>query len=439
MEGAPKRQVNAEQMLAELKRALESSSNAPTPSASPATKSSSPGGGIRRSQIDKGSDYPAQAKASKPVGPQTELQKAARPRTPSWRLTAGGLALAGAATISVSFALMNKAPTPVEREPSVAATEGRVRPQNEQALAPSSSPRASLQESPRAAPSQAGALETRPEADAAPATGGSLPALGNAEGDAPHLSASSLESASPAFAPVLLDQAPALAPSVRIGPDGAPIATAPPSPASTDSGRQAEAPKPAAPAASQKVKPDEPPRATTPSIPASTASAPPAETPSRAAAPPASQKAKPDGTRIATAPPAHASTESAPPAETSEPNATPTAHVSNEPAQPSIRKADSKKKALEKAAPQKPLRTPAPPVKSIAQAERQSTEPARPKEAEKSPEPTQGAGNPAQVAPVAAPSVPQRVADGVTHAFGYLMHLPGALVPHLGGANSDVH
>jgi len=42
--------------------------------------------------------------------------------------------------------------------------------------------------------------------------------------------------------------------------------------------------------------------------------------------------------------------------------------------------------------------------------------------------------------------VPQRVADGVTHAadgvthaFGYLMHLPGALVPHLGGSNTDAH
>jgi hypothetical protein len=27
----------------------------------------------------------------------------------------------------------------------------------------------------------------------------------------------------------------------------------------------------------------------------------------------------------------------------------------------------------------------------------------------------------------------------VTHAFGYLVHLPGALVPHLGGANPDAH
>jgi hypothetical protein len=27
----------------------------------------------------------------------------------------------------------------------------------------------------------------------------------------------------------------------------------------------------------------------------------------------------------------------------------------------------------------------------------------------------------------------------MTHAFGYLMHLPGTLVPHLGGPNADAH
>jgi hypothetical protein len=43
------------------------------------------------------------------------------------------------------------------------------------------------------------------------------------------------------------------------------------------------------------------------------------------------------------------------------------------------------------------------------------------------------------VAPVAAPSVPQRFADGMTHAFSYLMHLPGALVPHPADPNADGH
>ena len=49
MQGAPKRQVNAEDMLAELKRVLESSTrapDAPPPSASTAPKSSSQAGRI---------------------------------------------------------------------------------------------------------------------------------------------------------------------------------------------------------------------------------------------------------------------------------------------------------------------------------------------------------------------------------------------------------
>jgi hypothetical protein len=369
MEGTAKRQVNAEEMLAELKRALESSTpapSAPPSSASMATKSRSSGPEPRRPQIDKGSDRPAKANADKSIGPRTDLQKSTRPSFRSWKLIAGGLVLAGAAVVGTSFALMNKASDPAEREPSAAATESLVRPQNEQTLKPSSDSRSLMEDSQRAAPLQAGAL------------------------------------AAPASTPAPLDEAPALAPSIRIGLDGAPIATAPSTPASTDSAHPAETPKPAA-------------------------------------APAAPQMVKPDGASIATAPSAPASTDSAHPAETPKPNATPTAHVSKESTQPSTRKIDSKKKPVEKASLQKPLRSPTPPVKPIAQAERQSTEPARPKEAERSPQPTQDNGNPAAVAPAASPSVPQRVADGVTHAFGYLVHLPGALVPRLGGSNPDAH
>ena len=143
MQGAPKRQVNAEDMLAELKRALESSTrapNAPPLSASTAPKSSSPDRESRRSQIDKGSDRPAKAPAKKSIGPRTDLQKSTRPGSRSWKLIAGGLALAGAAAIWVSFALMNKAPDLPEREPSVAATESLVRPQNEPTLSPQAPP-----------------------------------------------------------------------------------------------------------------------------------------------------------------------------------------------------------------------------------------------------------------------------------------------------------
>ena len=406
MQSAPKRQVNAEEMLAELKRVLESSTrapNAPPPSASTVSKSSSRDRKSWRSQIDRGSDRPAKANVDKSIGPRTDVQKSTRPSSRSWKLIAGGLALAGAATICVSFALMNKVPDLPEREPPVAATESLVRPQDEQTLEPSSSPRAPMQDSSQAVPLQAGNLGTRPHASTAPATGGSLPAGGKAEVDAPNLASFGLESAAPAFTPAPPNQAATLVPSQRIGPDGAPIATGSSAPASPDSAPPlAEEPKTAAPSA-------------------------------------APQAIRPDGLPIAKAPPTPASTDSAPLAERPKPNATPTAHVSNESTQPSTPKIDSKKKPLVKTALQKPLGSPKPPAKPIAQAGRQSTEPAPPKEAERSPQPAQGAGNPTSLAPVAAPTVQQRFADGMTHAFGYLMHLPGTLVPHLGGPNADAH
>jgi hypothetical protein len=438
MQGAPKRQVNAEEMLAELKRALESSaraSSAPPPSATTVSKASSPGQEIPRSQIDKESGRPAKATASGSIGQPTNPQKSTRPTSRRWMLTAAGLALAGAAAVWASLALMNNAADVPTHESPVAATEGLVRSQNEQSLEPSSSPRAPMQDSPQAAPPQAGALETRPDASAAPADTGSFPAGGKAGVEAPHFGPSGLESAPRAFMPVPPNQAATPVPTHRIGPDGAPIGTAPSSPASPDSAPPlAEAPKPAA---SQKVKPDAAPIATAPT-PASTDSTHPAETPKLTAAPVVPQMAKPEAAPIATAP-TPAATDSAPQLETPKPNATPTAHVSNESTQPSTRKGDSKKKPLEKASLPKPLRSPTPPVKPIAEAERQSTEPAPPKEAERSPESLQGAGSPTAAAPAKAPSVQQRVADGVTHAFGYLVHLPGALVPHLGGPNPDAH
>jgi hypothetical protein len=414
MQGAPKRQVNAqvnaEDMLAELKRALETSTpapDAPLRAASTAAKPRSPGPETRRSQIDRGNDRPAKANAKKSIGPRADLQKSTRPGSRSWKLIVGGLALAGAAIIGVSFALINKAPDLAEREPSVAATESAVRPQNEQTLEPSGSPRAPMQESPQAAPSQAGNLVTPP--------------------------------AAPTSAPAPLNQGATLVTTHRIRPDGTPIATAPSTPGSPDSAPPlAEAPKTAAPLiASKAIRPDGAPIATAPPTPASSVSTPPLAEAPKAAAPSAasSQATKPDGTPIASAPSTPASTQSAPLAERPKPNATPTA--SNESAE--LSKADSKKKPLVKTARQRLLGSPKPPVKPIAQAERQSTEPAPPKEAEKSPQPAQDAGSPPAAAPVKTTSVQQRVADGVTHAFGYLVHLPGALVPHLGGPNPDAH
>jgi hypothetical protein len=97
MQGTSKRQVNAEEMLAELKLVLESSTSAPNvppPSALTVSKSSSVGRESRRSQIDKRSDRPIKATADNSIGQPSDIQKAARPSSRSWKLTAGGLALA---------------------------------------------------------------------------------------------------------------------------------------------------------------------------------------------------------------------------------------------------------------------------------------------------------------------------------------------------------
>jgi hypothetical protein len=452
MQGAPKRQVNAEDMLAELKRALESSTrapNTPPPSASLAPKSSSPDRESRQSQIDRGSDRLAKANAKTSIGPRADLQKSTRPRSRSWKLIAGGLALAGAAIIGVSFALMNKAPDLAERDPSVAATESPVRPQNEQTVEPANSPRAPMQDSPQAAPSQAGNLVTPPAAPTfAPAPlnqGATLVTSHRIRPDGTPIATAPSPSASPDSAPPLAQAPKTTIPSAAsqaTRPDGPPIASAPPSPASPVSTPPlAQAPKTPAPSAvAQAIRPDGPPIATAPPTPTSPVSTPPlAGTPKPATAPVASQMVKPVGAPIASAPSTPASTDSAPLAERPKPNATPTASASNESAELSTPKADSKKKPLVKTARQRLLGSPKPPVKPIAQAERQSTEPAPPKEAEKSPQPAQDAGSPTAAAPVKTTSVQQRVADGVTHAFGYLVHLPGALVPHLGGPNPDAH
>ena len=243
----PKRQVNAEEMLAELKRALESSTHtpdAPPPSASTAPKPSLPGRATGRSQIDNGSGRPAKANTDKSTRPRTELQKSTRPSSRSWKLIAGGLALAVAATIGVSFAFMGKPSNLPEPEPTVAATGSPARPQNEQTPEPSSSPRAPMQDSQQAAPLQAGNLGTRPDASTAPLIGGSLSAGGKAEVDAPNLASSGLETAVPASAPLppsSTGHAGGLAKD-RAGRD-AHCDTRHPAPASTDSAHLAGTPK----------------------------------------------------------------------------------------------------------------------------------------------------------------------------------------------------
>jgi len=387
MQGAPKRQVNAEEMLAELKRALESSTPAPLPppAASTPSRPSSAGRDSWRLQIDRGSDGP--------IGRPTNLRKPTRRSSRRWKLTAAGLALAGAAAVA-SLALMDRAPDLPTQELSAAPTAGLARPQNDQAPKPSSDSRSLTGDSRQGAPLQPGALETRP----APADSGPVPAGPKAEVGAPEPVASSVEPApaSPGLAAIPV-------PSQPIGPDGAPIATTPPTPASTDSAPPlAEAPKTAAPlAATPTVRPDEAPVATTPATPASTDSAPLADAP--------------------------------------KPNATPAAPVSNEPARPVTPKIASTKRPHGKATLKKPARSANGSAKPVARIERQSAEPAAPKEAESAPQPAPAAGDPATAAPVTPAAIGQRFADGVTHALGYMIRLPGALVPHPTDPNAGAH
>ena len=190
MQGAPKRQMNAEEMLAELKRAVEASTpapGAPPPSASTAVKPISAGREKGRSQIDSEGGRPVKSNPEISVGPRPALQKS--PSSRSWKLIAGGLALAAAATVGVSFALMNKASNAPEREPSAAATERFVK---------------------EVAPVQAG------------------------EADAKHPPSAGAQSSAAAFTQTPPGLAATPVPSEVIRPDGTPIAPDRPSPASTD-------------------------------------------------------------------------------------------------------------------------------------------------------------------------------------------------------------
>ena len=363
MQGASKRQANAEEMLAELKRVVESSMRAPDvpPPSLTASKSSSVGPAGWQSPIGP----PIKASVGDSIGRPSGVQKLARPR--SWRLTAGGLALAGAAMIGASYVLMsmNKPPSPPKSEPSAVATERLVRPQGEQTRQPSADSRSPMVDRP-----QAGALETRPDVSAAPANSSSLAAVGGAEVALPH--PASLRA--PSAASLGLETAP-------------PVFTpAPPSPA-----------------------------------------------------PGASQTVRPDGAPIAAAPSTAPSTDSAPPAETPKPNATPAAQASNEPAPPSPPKIEPTRRPPEKRSLKKPARIAKGSAKPVARVERQPIAPARPKEAESPPQPAQDAGNPTPLAPAAPATIQQRFADGITQAFSYVTHLPGALVPHPPDSNAGAH
>jgi len=418
MQGATKQEVNAEDMLAELKRALESSTPTPTPRPSGSMVSKSGFSG-QPPQIDKkslgrvGATADSSAKSRQP----TDLQKATTPIARSWKRAAGGVALAGAALICGLFALVNKGPNQSGREPSIVATDGPVRPQSGgEKLEPSSGASPPVQDSRSTEPLQSSALEARPDTDAAAANEKPLPVEERAVADPPpQLGSFGLESAAPAFTPAPANQAAAPAPeAASLG--GTPSASAPSAPASANSARPDETPKP-------------PTRATAPAS-VSTESARPSST-----------LASLGGTPAASAPSAPASTNSARPEETPKPpaRATAPASVSTEPARPSTPKIDSTIKPPERPSLQKPAKSAKTSARPFAQTERHSPQLASPNVAASSPQAAQDAGHPPPAAAPAAPWIGQRFADGMTHGFSYLAHLPGALLPHPANPNSDAN
>jgi hypothetical protein len=270
MQGASRQPVNAEEMLAELKRVVDSSTPPPSSRLPTASLVSESGSFVRRAQIDKESDRRIQAPAdsSEESGQPTVLRKATTPVARSWMLAAGGLALAGAAVVGATFALMNRASDLPKHELAVVPTEGPVRPQSGgQTAEPSSSAGPPMQDSRPTKPSQLGASETRPDAMTAPARSSSLPTAEEGAADAPPLPASlGLESVAPTFAPAPLNPAPAPATQQTAAQDATPTATAQSAPASTGSALPAGTPKPHANATAAASAPAEAAQPSTPKI-----------------------------------------------------------------------------------------------------------------------------------------------------------------------------
>jgi hypothetical protein len=367
MRGATKQQVDAEEMLAELKRVLELAAPSPTPrlSVSIVSKSGSSG----EQPIDKGSDHWIEATLNNSAKSRQLIgfKKAIAPIKQSGKRTAIGGALAGAALICAAFALVNKGPNPPGREPSIVATKGLVRPQSGgEALEPSSRASLPMLNSRPNEPLQSSALQTRPDTNTGPANASPLPVEERAAADVPpQLASFGLESAASAFTPVPANQAPAPAPQVA-GLGETPIASALPAPASTNPARPDEASKP----------------------------------PTRATAP---------------------------------------AFVSTESVRPPTPKIGSMRKAPEKSSLQKPAKSAKTSARPFAQTERHSPQLASPNEAASPPQAPQDVGSPTPAAAPTAPSIGQRFADGMTYGFSYLVHLPGALLPHSANPNSDAN
>ena len=199
MQGAPKRQVNAEDMLAELKRALKSStpaSDAPSRAASIGPQAGYPSLEIRRSQSDGARDRPLKAEAQNSIGARTDRQRPTRAKSRRLGLTLGGLALAGAAAIGASYAFINRAPNLPTHELSLGRTNEPVPSQGAPTSKSSNNSLLSTADVRQAAPSPVGAAAPRPDAGQAPAIVGSLPA-GKGDIGAPYPGSSGSEFGSP--------------------------------------------------------------------------------------------------------------------------------------------------------------------------------------------------------------------------------------------------
>jgi hypothetical protein len=421
MQGAPKRQVNAEDMLAELKRVVDSSGRTPdnsfsSASAPPKLTSNLQNQEIAGSQLGEtiGRAIPAKGDAAG----RADRRKPTRSRR--WDLIASGVALAIAVGMLGSYVVLNGVPGVLE--PLVARTE----------MPP-------VAESQPVQASQAGAQGVGAQQTGARLT--SVETMGSAE--APKASA--------ALPPGRPNQAATPVSTIRIGRNGAPLETAQPAPAATGSAARAadaantaqttgraatpvapastvqDPPPSAAEAASEALlpierdEPDQPPVARTPPLPP--------EAPNTAA----SQPFKPEAAPIAATPSSPLSTASAPPSETPKTHAKHAASAPDETVELSAAKSESKKKPAEKPSSLKLRQSVKASSKPAAETARRAAEPAPAKVAETPP--AAPANAPAPAAPAPKASVQQRVADGVSHAFGYLVHLPGSLVPHFGGSS----
>lgn len=250
MQGAAKQQVNAEEMLAELKQALEASappSIPPPPSRSVTSRS---GSSRPAPQIDKAGNLRIEPKSSSFVksGKAAGLQKGVALFVRNARWAAGGAALAGLVLIGAIFVLVNKNPNSPKPEASFVAAEAPVKPQiPAETPKPSSGASPAAPENPAPEPSRSSASEALPGAGAAsPATGSALPVQGEASAVAPpQFGALGLESTPPALPEAAKDAAAPAAPQTP-KPEARPAAPAPPTSASTDSARPNETPTPPA-------------------------------------------------------------------------------------------------------------------------------------------------------------------------------------------------